>query len=47
MVAHGVWAVSKMGLLHFDGAGDAMIVSGAIAVFKKLLTGVPRPSRGR
>jgi|TARA_Y100000815_G_scaffold77156_2_gene66149 cysteine desulfuration protein SufE len=41
--ASQVWLHTQFedGVLHFDGASDAMIVSGLIAVLQKLYNGVP------
>jgi len=46
--ASQVWLHTQFenGVLHFDGASDAMIVSGLIAVLQKLYNGVPASEVG-
>ena len=47
--ASQVWLHAQFddGVLHFDGASDAMIVSGLIAVLRKLYNGLPAREVGQ
>ena len=47
--ASQVWLHAQFddGVLHFDGASDAMIVSGLIAVLRKLYNGFPAREVGQ